>query len=104
MVGPIYSIADIFKDPQYIARDTITTVDDPEAGPVRTQNAIPRLVDTPGRVRHMGGDLGQDNHQVLVDELGLTEAELERLRKAGIVGGPPVRAAARARGLTAEPR
>ena len=32
VVGPIYSIADIFKDPQYIARDTITTVDDPRLG------------------------------------------------------------------------
>jgi crotonobetainyl-CoA:carnitine CoA-transferase CaiB-like acyl-CoA transferase len=63
-------------------------VDDPRLGRVRTQNAIPRLVDTPGRVRHMGGALGQDNHAVLVEELGLPEADLERLRKAGIVGGP----------------
>ena len=44
VIGPIYSIADIFEDPQYIARDTITTVDDPKLGPVRVQNAIPRLV------------------------------------------------------------
>ena len=45
VVGPIYSIADIFKDPQYIARDTITTVDDPRLGRVRTAKWGPRLID-----------------------------------------------------------
>ena len=39
-IGPIYSIADIFEDPQYQARDTITTVDDPKLGRARVQNAI----------------------------------------------------------------
>jgi len=88
VVGPIYDISDIFKDPQYIARDTITTVDDPRLGRTRVQNAIPRLTLTPGRVRHLGGDLGQDNQQVLGVELGHTHEELERLREAGIIGGP----------------
>ena len=58
MIGPIYTIADIFEDPQYQARETITTVDDPILGRARVQNAIPRLVDTPGVVRHLGGDAG----------------------------------------------
>jgi len=88
VVGPIYSIADIFKDPQYIARDTITTVDDPRLGKARIQNAIPRLSLTPGKVRFLGGDLGQDNRQVLGSELGHSDADLERLQAAGIVGGP----------------
>jgi crotonobetainyl-CoA:carnitine CoA-transferase CaiB-like acyl-CoA transferase len=90
VVGPIYSIADIFKDPQYIARDTITTVDDPRLGKARVQNAIPRLTLTPGKVRFLGGDLGQDNRQILGTELGHSDADLERLQAAGIVGGPPV--------------
>ena len=87
VIGPIYTIADIFEDPQYRARETITTVNDPKLGPARVQNAIPRLVDTPGRVRHLGGDLGQHNRDVLVDELGHTDDELERWLAAGIVGG-----------------
>ena len=87
VIGPIYTIADIFEDPQYQARETITTVDDPKLGPARVQNAIPRLVDTPGRVRHLGGDLGQHNRDVLVEELGHTDEELERWLGAGVVGG-----------------
>ena len=88
VIGPIYSIADIFEDPQYLARETITTVDDPKLGKARVQNAIPRLSDTPGRVRYLGGDLGQDNREVFIEELGHTAADIERLRTAGIVGGP----------------
>jgi crotonobetainyl-CoA:carnitine CoA-transferase CaiB-like acyl-CoA transferase len=89
VIGPIYSIADIFEDPQYQARDTITTVDDPKLGPARVQNAIPRLVDTPGSIRHLGGDLGQDNHEILVGELGHTPEELARWIADGVVGQAP---------------
>lgn len=88
VIGPIYSIADIVKDEQYLARETITTVNDPILGPARVQNAIPRLVDTPGSVRHLGGSLGQDNRQILGTEHGHNPAELERLRLAGVIGGP----------------
>ena len=88
VIGPIYSIADIFEDPQYLARETITTVDDPKLGRVRIQNAIPRLSDTPGRVRHLGGELGQHNREILGEELGHSDADLERWRSAGVIGGP----------------
>ena len=86
VIGPIYSIADIFEDPQYLARETITTVDDPILGRARVQNAIPRLVDTPGVVRHLGGTLGQDNDDVLGRELGHSRADLERWEAAGVIG------------------
>nr|MBA4170900.1 CoA transferase [Chloroflexota bacterium] len=84
VIGPIYSIADIFEDPQYQARDTITTVDDPNLGRVRIQNAIPRLVDTPGQVRHLGGKLGQHNAEIFA-ELGHDAAELQALKEDGVI-------------------
>jgi crotonobetainyl-CoA:carnitine CoA-transferase CaiB-like acyl-CoA transferase len=87
VIGPIYSIADIFEDPQFLARETITTVDDPVLGKVRIQNAIPRFSDTPGSVRHLGGEIGADNHDILGDELGHTDADLARLRAKGVIGG-----------------
>ncbi len=85
VIGPIYSIADIFKDPQYIARETITTVDDPKLGPTRVQNAIPRLMTTPGRVRHLGGELGQNNEEIFCGELGHTAAELAEWKAREII-------------------
>lgn len=85
VIGPIYSIADIFDDPQYLARGTITTVHDPKLGPARVQNAIPRLSATPGRVRHLGGDLGQHNREVFCDELGHSETELADWKDRGVI-------------------
>jgi crotonobetainyl-CoA:carnitine CoA-transferase CaiB-like acyl-CoA transferase len=93
VIAPIYSIADIFEDPQYLARETIMTVDDPILGRARVQNAIPRLVDTPGQVRHLGGALGQDNNEVLGGELGHTARELADWEAAGVIGRQPPRAA-----------
>ena len=88
VIGPIYSIADIFEDPQFLARETITTVEDPVLGKVRIQNAIPRLSATPGRVRHLGGELGAHNQEILGGELGHLDADLARWRASGVIGGP----------------
>jgi len=85
VIGPIYSIADIFEDAQYQARETITTVDDPRLGPTRLQNVIPLLSATPGSVRYLGGELGEHNSEILCDELGHSLEELEVWSNAGIV-------------------
>lgn len=82
-IGPVYDIAQICEDPQYIARESITTVDDPDLGPLRMQNVFPRMLRTPGRVRHAGPRMGQHQREVL-DELvesGTLSAEVAaRLR------------------------
>jgi crotonobetainyl-CoA:carnitine CoA-transferase CaiB-like acyl-CoA transferase len=83
-IAPIYTIEDIFDDPQYLARETITTVEDPELGPVRMQNIIPRLSETPGRIDHPGPELGEHNAEVFRD-LGMTESEVDELRCRGVI-------------------
>ncbi len=84
-IAPIYSIADIFMDPHYQARETITSVEDPKLGTAKVQNAIPRMSRTPGKVRHLGPDLGAHNHEVFVEQLGHTEDELDRWRSEGVI-------------------
>ncbi|WP_405993941.1 CaiB/BaiF CoA transferase family protein [Streptomyces sp. NBC_00986] len=81
-VAPIQDVRDVMEDPQYQALDTITTVDDPELGPLRMQNVLFRLSATPGAIRWTGRPHGADTDTVL-SELGLTEAELTTLRQAG---------------------
>jgi crotonobetainyl-CoA:carnitine CoA-transferase CaiB-like acyl-CoA transferase len=85
VAGPVYSIADIFEDPQIGAREAITWVEHPRLGPVRTANVVPRLSRTPGRVREHGHELGEDNHTIYVDQLGHDPAELARWREAGAI-------------------
>ncbi|MFN8169165.1 MAG: CoA transferase [Candidatus Nanopelagicales bacterium] len=84
-VAPIYDISDVFVDPQYSALDTITTVEDPELGPVRMQNVLYRLSDTPGRIRWTGRPHGADTREVLAELLGLSDDEIAGLAADGIV-------------------
>jgi len=84
-IAPIYSIADIFKDPQYEARGTIATVDHPKLGPIRMPSVIPRLTATPGKIRHPGGELGEHNREVFIGELGMSEADFAELGRLGVI-------------------
>ncbi|QXE39441.1 CoA transferase [Streptomyces sp. GMY02] len=81
-VAPVYDIRDIMDDPQYRALDTITEVPDPELGPLRMQNVLFRLSETPGAVRWAGRPHGADTGAVLT-ELGLSPAEIAALRSDG---------------------
>ncbi|MCS0603941.1 CoA transferase [Streptomyces sp. LP11] len=81
-VAPVQDVRDVLADPQYQALDTVTTVADPELGPLRMQNVLFRLSATPGAIRWAGRRHGADTEAVLT-ELGLGAAEIAALREAG---------------------
>jgi len=83
-VAPIYDITDIFKDEQFKALDTITTIQDDELGPIKIQNVLFRLSDTPGKIRNSGPSLGKDTVAVLKD-LGIDDTEIADLKGRGII-------------------
>jgi crotonobetainyl-CoA:carnitine CoA-transferase CaiB-like acyl-CoA transferase len=84
-IAPVYSIADIFEDPQYEAREAIAEFDDPRLGKLRFQNVVPKLSTTPGGIDHLGPGLGEHNEQVYAEELGLTAEELAALEDEEVV-------------------
>jgi crotonobetainyl-CoA:carnitine CoA-transferase CaiB-like acyl-CoA transferase len=57
-MGPVYDVPAIFADEHMVARGSFVTVEDPQLGPMRLVNVVPRLSDTPGRVCHTGPQLG----------------------------------------------
>ncbi len=81
-VAPVQDVRDVLADPQYEALDTVTTVDDPELGPLRMQNVLFRLSATPGAIRWAGRPHGADTDAVLT-EIGLTPADIAALRAEG---------------------
>ena len=85
VAGPVLDIADIVKDPHYVARKNIVTVPDDDFGSVQMQGVTPRFRHTPGEVRHSGRGLGADNRQIFIDELGLSEEAYERLQAEGVL-------------------
>jgi crotonobetainyl-CoA:carnitine CoA-transferase CaiB-like acyl-CoA transferase len=84
-VAPIYNVEDIFEDPQYQALDSITTVEDEELGPLRMQNVLFRMSETPGRVRWAGQPLGAANADVYGELLGYEAERLAELQQKGVI-------------------
>jgi succinyl-CoA---D-citramalate CoA-transferase len=83
--GKVFTAKDMVEDPHYEARENIITVEDAEIGPFPMQNVIPRLSETPGKVRWTGPKLGQHNDEVYKGVLGLGEEEQNGLRERGII-------------------
>jgi crotonobetainyl-CoA:carnitine CoA-transferase CaiB-like acyl-CoA transferase len=69
--GPINTIADIFADPHFAARETIARIDDETLGEIAIPNVLPNLSQTPGEITHLGPALGDWNQRIkgiLADE------------------------------------
>ena len=84
-VAPIYDIRHVMDDPQFQALHSVTTVNDDELGPIKMQNVLCRLSDTPGEIKWAGRRAGQDNETVYGEWLGLTPDELRELAEKGVV-------------------
>ena len=83
-VARVYDVRGVMSDPQYAALGTVSTVDDDELGPVKMQNVLFRLSETPGAIRWAGRPHGADTDDVLAD-LGLTPEQVAGLRERGVV-------------------
>jgi len=83
--GPVYSIADIVKDPHFQARDMLLTLHDRVLGALRMPGIVPKLSETPGEVRFTGPGLGEHNYEVYGTLLGLSTSEIESLGEQGVI-------------------
>lgn len=82
--GAIYSIRDIFSDPQYWAREAIRKLPS-RIGPLSVPAVFPKLSATPGDIKWLGVALGAHNDEVFGELLGLDEAERAELAKQGVI-------------------
>jgi crotonobetainyl-CoA:carnitine CoA-transferase CaiB-like acyl-CoA transferase len=83
----IYTIADIYQDPHYAARDMLVRVPHPQLGHTTQAGVVPKLSATPGGIRHTGPVVGADTEAVL-RSLGLHDEQIAALRASGTVAGP----------------
>lgn len=83
--GPVYSIDEIFEDPQYEARGNILRMQDERIGELAVPNLVPRLSDTPGKVNWLGVELGAHNEEIYQKRLGLTAEQMARLRADRVI-------------------
>jgi len=84
--GLIYTAPDMLSDPHFAAREAIVSVASRTLGrDLSMQNVFPRLSETPGRVRHVGRERGEDNQSVYGGLLGMTPDEIAALADDGII-------------------
>jgi crotonobetainyl-CoA:carnitine CoA-transferase CaiB-like acyl-CoA transferase len=83
--GVVKDASDLAKDPQLKQQGFFIELDHPELGKT-VSDAVPiRLSDTPARYTRAAPILGQDNDYVYGELLGLSEDELAKLKKQGII-------------------
>ena len=82
--GPIYSMDQVFADPQVQHLRVAATVDHPELGEIRIVNQAAGLSRTPACMARATPELGEHTDEVLA-ELGYSPAEVGSLRQASVV-------------------
>jgi crotonobetainyl-CoA:carnitine CoA-transferase CaiB-like acyl-CoA transferase len=83
--GPINTVADVFADPQVQARGLRLDLPHPTIGSVPSVANPIKYSATPLAYRSAPPTLGADTDEILRNTLGITPAEIARMRKAGII-------------------
>jgi len=83
--GAVLDSGELLSDPHLHAREMVVTVEHPERGPWEFIGPPVHLADSTVEVRP-APLLGEHSREVLVEELGLADADLERLVRDGVVG------------------
>ena len=82
--GKIYTAADIAQDPHFRARDMILSQIDTHGDALLVPGIVPKLSRTPGGLKRVAPEIGQDNEEVL-RSIGLTQEQINALYQLGIV-------------------
>ncbi len=80
----IYSMADMFTDPQFLARQMLQRFPWQDGREITLPNVTPKLSETPGETRWLGPALGEHTDEVL-QMLGYHPDDIARLRAAKVI-------------------
>jgi formyl-CoA transferase len=82
--GPIYSMDQVFADPQVDHLGVAVPVESPTLGKFRVVNQAVRLSRTPPRVTSAAPEVGEHTDEILA-ELGYSKDEIAQLRAANAI-------------------
>lgn len=81
----IFTMADIFRDPHFRARDMLLDVPDDDLGTVTLAGVVPKLSATPGSVVWAGHRTGQDTRSILKRFAHLSDEDIDALERDKVV-------------------
>jgi formyl-CoA transferase len=83
--GLIYRAPEMLADPHFAAREAIVTVPHPDFGELKMQNVVPKLSESPGKIRSPSPRMGEHNDEIYRGLLGLTPERIAQLQAAKVI-------------------
>lgn len=83
--GRIYKAKDMLEDPHFKAREAIVRLMHPQLGDFPMHSVFPKLSETPGFVRSVGPELGENNDEIHRGLLGFDDQTIEALKAEGSI-------------------
>ncbi len=83
--APVMTVDQLLSDPHLRARAMVVELPHPKLGRIPVPGVPFKLSASPGTVDSLGPELGQHNDEIYRGMLGLSEAELNQLRAAGVI-------------------
>jgi formyl-CoA transferase len=84
-IGPINDIPTLMADPQVAVREMVQEVEHPTLGPIQQLGPVAKFSDTPAVLQSAPPLLGEHTQSILREEIGCTDAKIERLRVDGAI-------------------
>lgn len=83
-IGRVYSLDEVFNDPQVLQRKMVIEVEHPTEGKVKQVGIAIKMSDTPGEVRNLAPLPGEQTDEILKG-FGYNDEGIKQLRQRGIV-------------------
>ena len=83
--GAVQTLADLVDDPQLSHRGHFQAIEHSRLGPLKFEHAAVVLSESPRKLDKPGPNLGEHTHDVLMDVLGMSRAEIDTLIDAEVL-------------------
>ena len=83
--APVMTLDRLVADPHVRAREMVVDLPHDKLGKIPVTGVPFKLSESPGRIEHLGPELGQHNDEIYGGLLGLSAGEMDELRRDGVI-------------------